>query len=244
MRQVRSMRMKYLAFAWAILGCVPADPPPARDFPTTDALAAVPSAPPVSRIPTFGKSGPVDQSGYHPEYVAARNELLRIAELRDTAALLRTVAPDIKVSFGGDGGLQGFRDHWRLSSPDTEIWAVLTDILIHGGRFSGDDSFTAPWTFSGLPDSLDAFSYLIVRDDAVSVYEKPDSSSAVVGTLSFDIVKAAPSQSEGSGFRAILLTDGNNGYVASSKIRSPLDYRAIFERRNGRFVLVALVAGD
>ena len=47
--------------------------------------------------------------------------------MRDTTALLRAVAPDIKSSFGGDGGVQGFRDHWRLSSPDTEIWAVLTD---------------------------------------------------------------------------------------------------------------------
>jgi hypothetical protein len=243
MLAVRTSQMKVLAFACLSLACNPADPPPARDFPTTDALATVPSAPPVSRIPTFGKSGPVDQSGFHPEYVAARNELLRIAEMRDTAALLRTIAPDIKTSFGGDGGLQGFRDHWQLSSPDTEIWAVLTDILIHGGRFSGDDSFTAPWTFTGLPDSLDAFSYLIIRADAVPVYEKPDSTSAVVGMASFDIVKAGPS-SEGTDFRSIVLTDGSNGYVAKSKIRSPLDYRAIFERRNNRFVLVALVAGD
>lgn len=241
----RSQFFVYLPLAWLILACSPAEPPPpAGDLPTVDdAAVAAPPAEAPPGILTFGKSGPIDQAGFHAEFNVFRAELRRIVEARDTVALFGAIAPDIKLSFGGDTGLQGLRDRWRINDPATQFWTVLGDILLHGGHFTGDDSFTAPWTFSGLPDSLDAFSHLIVRAEDVEVRERPDMDSPVLGLLSYDIVRAGPYQ-QGSGWRGIALANGGVGYVQASKIRSPLDYRAIFALRNGRWWLVALVAGD
>lgn len=245
MSHARSLMFVFLPLAWLALACGPSKPPPPEgDLPTIDDAAV--AAPPAKASPgilTFGKSGPVDQGGFHAEFNVFRAELRRIVEARDTVALFRVIAPDIKLSFGGGTGLQGLRDVWRLSDPSTEFWTVLGDILLHGGRFSGDESFTAPWTFSGLPDSLDAFSHLIVRAEDVEVRERPDVDSPALGLLSYDIVRAGPYQ-QGSGWRGIALADGGVGYVEASKIRSPLDYRAIFELRSGRWWLVALVEGD
>ena len=58
--------------------------------------------------------------------------------------------------------------------------------------------------------------------------------------------KVAPVD-EGSGRHAwmpVQLADGRTGWVASEFIRSPVDYRAIFARRAGRWLLEALIAGD
>ncbi len=214
-----------------------------KDFPTDTTIAAVkaPDAPPPAVL-LFGKSGPVDQAGFHPDFLEFRAELLRIAERRDTVALLKVIAPDFKASFGGDEGVQGLRDVYRVGAPDSEFWGLLTDVLLHGGRFDSDDRFSAPWTFHGLPDSLDAFTHLIIRAEDVPVRDAPSAEGRQLALLSYDIVRAGP-YAEGP-WRAIALVDGGVGYVEAVHVRSPIDHRAIFERRNGKWWLAILVAGD
>lgn len=234
------------ALAFSIAACGRAEqPPPPADFPTIDAPAATASqAPAASRLRSFGKAGPIDESGFYPEFLAFKNRLVRAVETRDAAALVSMLAPDIKVSFGGDAGIDDFRRTWRLDSPESEVWGVLTDILIHGGKFDGPDRFTAPWTFvAPLPDSVDVFSHVIVRAIAAQVYERPDSASPVIGELGYDIVRTHRDATP-SGWQAIELTDGTAGFITASQVKSPIDYRAIFERRNGTWMLAMLVAGD
>lgn len=226
----------------AVLACGPADSRPAAEIATPDSASSALSPTHVD-VPTFGKAYPVDEGPRDPGFAAFRDSLLRIVERRDTTALFAVLAPEIKSSFGGDEGIAGFREHWRLREPDTELWAVLLDVLQHGGRFSGPDHFYAPYTFDALPDSLDAFEHLIVRDSGVVVRERPDAASAAVAMLSFDIVRAGPYSTDPS-WRAIALADRRVGYVEGTSIRSPIDYRAGFERRAGRWWLVVLVAGD
>jgi hypothetical protein len=213
------------------------------DFPTDSTGAAVSTAgAPAPTVLLFGKSGPIDQGGYHPDFLEFRAELMRIAERRDTAALFRMIAPDFKASFGGDDGPQGLRDVYRVGAPDSEFWGLLTDVLIHGGRFDSEDRFTAPWTFGGLPESLDAFTHLIVRDEDVAVREAPDPESPAIALLAYDIVRAGPTSD--AAWRSVALSDGGVGYVEAAHIRSPIDHRALFERRDGRWVMTAFVAGD
>jgi hypothetical protein len=236
-------RVGALVVAVTAIACRPVDssrgadslPVPAVPAPPPDTQAAV-------HVATYGKAYPVDEGERDPGFAAFRDSLLRIIARRDTSALLAIVAPDVKVSFGGDDGLRGFREHWRLDDPDTELWATLDDVLRHGGRHSAG-MFVAPWTFHALPDSLDAFEHLVVRDSGVVVRERPDAASAALAVLSFDIVRAGPYGGK-SPWRAIALGDGRVGYVESSRIRSPVDYRAGFARREGRWRLVFFVAGD
>lgn len=230
-----------LAGVFVTLACGPADSRPAAEVAPSNSDSSAPPA--LVDVPTFGKAYPVDEAPRDPGFAAFRDTLLRIVERRDTTALFAIIAPEIKSSFGGDDGIAGFREHWRLGEPETELWAVLQDVLQHGGRFSGPDHFYAPYTFDALPDSLDAFEHLIVRDSGVVVRERPDASSAALATLSFDIVRAGPYSADPS-WRAIALANGRMGYIEGTRIRSPIDYRAGFERRAGRWWLVVLVAGD
>jgi hypothetical protein len=225
------------------VACGPAESDSTSDAAPADSASTV--LPPTAAvvIPTFGKAYPVDEALRDPGFAAFRDSLLRIVGRRDTTALFAVLAPEIKSSFGGDEGISDFRTHWRISESNTELWSVLQDVLQHGGRFTGPDAFYAPYTFGALPDSLDAFEHLVVRDSGVVVRERPDSASAALATLSFDIVRAGPYSAESS-WRAIALGEGRVGYVEGGRIRSPIDYRAGFERRRGRWWLVLLVAGD
>lgn len=194
-------------------------------------------------VPTYGKALPVDEAPNDSGFAAFRDSVLRMVAARDTAALMAIVAPDIKNSFGGNDGAAEFRAQWRLSEPDSELWAILADVLRHGGRFSGPDAFTAPYTFMALPDSLDAFEHLIVRAADVPVHAGRDSTSAILARLSHDIVRAGPYDPETT-WTAIALAGDGIGYVAADLVRSAVDYRLRFERREGRWLLVFLLAGD
>lgn len=241
----RFHRLLLAAFPIAI-ACAPDQPPAERRPSSPDSVvapvAALPTATLVA-VPTYGKAYPTDQASRDPGFLAFRDSLLRIVARRDTTALFAVMAPQFKSSFGENDDMDGFHRAWRPGDADTELWTVLDDVLRHGGRFLGPDVFYAPYTFLALPDSLDAFDHLIVRDSGVVVRERPDSASTAIALLSFDIVKAGPYSSD-TPWTAIALGDDRIGYVDAGKIRSAVDYRAGFERRDGRWLLVFLLAGD
>jgi hypothetical protein len=132
-----------------------------------------------------------------------------------TTELLRIVAPDILNSFGGDGGREEFRQTWGLAQPDrSQLWVALGFVLALGGRLHGDTAFYAPYTFEGTPG--DGFEALAVLGRNVVVRAQPDSSSAVIDTLSFEAVtkwrdghagRAAP-----RGWEPLRTSDGKAGW--------------------------------
>jgi hypothetical protein len=220
-----------------------ADEPVASALPPPSAARTGPSPAAATVVPTYGRVTPVDDALNDVGFRAFRDTVLRIVAARDTSALLAIVAPDIKNSFGGNDGAVDFRTAWRLGESDSELWGILDDVLRHGGRFTGPDAFVAPYTFMALPDSLDAFEYLMVRDEDVPVYTSPNEQSEIVARLSFDVVRAGPYLAEPA-WTAIAIGGDRFGYVQSHRIRSAVDYRLQFARRNGRWMLVFLVAGD
>ncbi len=48
----------------------------------------------------------------------------------------------------------------------------------------------------------------------------------------------------GGGWIGVTLKDGRRGYVAEQYIWSPVGYRAIFDKNNGKWTMTALIAGD
>jgi hypothetical protein len=239
-RPAQNARLLGTAFVAAALGACAATDDSAR---TPADSAVVSDSAPAGSVQTFGTVAPFDDAARDTSFLTFRDALLRTLAQRDTASLYAIVAPDIRVSFGPDNGIGAFREEWRPGEDDSEIWSVLDDLLRHGGRFTTPDLFIAPWTFFGLSDSLDAFEYLVVRDSGVIVRAAPDASAAVLARLSFEIVRAASTPAP-EGWTAIMTGDGRLGYVDADRVRSPVGYRAGFERRDGRWLLVFLAAGD
>ena len=191
----------------------------------------------------FGKARPVDEATRNASLAAARDTLLAIARRRDSAALAAHLSPTIKFSFGdSEGGPAGFFAHWHKYRSMDSLWATMVDVLEHGGRMRGADSFTAPWTFTALPDSLDGFEYATVRDSNVVVRATRSASGEALGTLTYDIVRVRAPAS--AGMREVGLRDGRKGFVDANAIRGPVEYRIGLRRSGTRWVIDFFVAGD
>jgi hypothetical protein len=202
-----------------------------------------PSAgPSLPALTGWGKARPKDEASQDPTLVAFRDTLRSIVERRDSAALAQRLAPTVKFSFGDSkGGPAGLFANWHQHRSMPQLWSTLSDVLAHGGVFE-TGSFYAPWTFKALPDSLDAFEYLVVRDSNVVVRAKPDAKDAGFGTLSYDIVRAGGPPD--SLWRAIKLKDDRTGYVEAQHIRSPVEWRIGIRKYGGRWLIDFFVAGD
>ena len=61
--------------------------------------------------------------------------------------------------------------------------------------------------------------------------------------LSYDIVRL-PGPGSSDGWVQIELVGGTEGFMASPFVKSPLGYRAGFEKINGRWRMFFFVAGD
>jgi hypothetical protein len=186
---------------------------------------------------------PVDQAPRDPSLVRFRQQLLEAIRTRDTTFVYAMLAPDVTNSFGGDGGVREFRETWDAGHPASKLWPTLDEIVRLGGAFTGDTMFAAPYVYSSFPGTYDGFEYGAIVGSNVRVRGRPFLGAPTIAALSHDVVRMANERGS-QGFEAILLSDGRRGYVATRFIRRPIDYRAVFVKRGGRWYLKALVAGD
>jgi|SRR6185295_5525677 len=214
--------------------------PAATSAPPATTSAAEPAAPRVNGP----KLMPLDAATDDPALVAYRDALLSAVKSHDIEAVIALVDPKIRTSFGGGGGAGNLRH--SLEQPGN--WNDLEQVLSLGGTFQGegaDRSFWAPYVYSAWPEAHDAFASLAVVAADVPLHETPDPNGPVVATLSYDIVTIAdqPTTKPGA-FRQVKTADGHTGWVESSKVRSPVGYRAGFLKQDGKWRMNALVAGD
>ena len=161
---------------------------------------------------------------------------------RNADALLRIVDPEIRVSFGSSSGIEAFKDY-HLSDREVDFWAEFDFILRHGGRLRTVDAFDAPYPFSDWPAEFDPFECLAVTGSRVRLRVEPSFTATTLTLISYAIVERLDYEPSADWWR-VRLADGRSGYMASRYLRSPVDYRALFEFKNGRWLLVAYIAGD
>ena len=193
---------------------------------------------------------PVDEGVRDPSFKAFRDGLLEALRRRDKKFVLSILDPKIRLSFGDDSGVEDFKKYWKIESANSELWDELSTVLSLGGTFDtsgGQRLFCAPYTYSRFPEDLDAFEYAPITGKDVRVRARPGASSRVVATLSYSIVRAEFSGTDGgrsSGWVKIVTPDGKPGYVSDKYIRSPVDYRACFRKARGKWLMTLFVAGD
>jgi hypothetical protein len=80
----------------------------------------------------------------------------------------------------------------------------------------------------------------------VSLRSLPMKDSTVVTHLDYSIVRVLDNRYWDKGIDELVKVQYENivGYVSHFELRSPTDYRACFEKLNGKYFLTALVAGD
>ena len=203
--------------------------------------AADPCFPPASRVPPTLL--PIDEASRRADFVEFRRRLLDAVARKDEAAVLAVVDPGVRIDFGDSGGTKSFKTQ-IIDSRDEDFWTEFGTILRLGGRFRMNDAFDAPYTFSAWPENLDSFECLAIIGTRVRLREAPRLDAKVVTHLDYAIVRFTPEKAETPGWRRVQLSDGRAGYVASRYARSPIARRALFQFHDGRWWLMAYVAGD
>jgi hypothetical protein len=185
---------------------------------------------------------PRDDATQVPSFFRFRAQLAEALRRKDKVFVREMLHPDIKLSFGGEHGLDDFEAMWKLDDPESRFWETLLRTLSLGGR--GDEKrFIAPYVYSEWPEDVDPFDFVAVIEDQAALHAVADAGSAVLARLSYEIVR--PLEQEGVGEWTRVRTGGGaEGYVRAGVLRSPVDYRAFFELEDGRWRMTIFLAGD
>ena len=150
--------------------------------------------------------------------------------------------PAIKLDFGGGSGLATLRE--RLAGDGgKQLWVELDSILALGCALQ-HDNLVLPWLFAQDLGAIDPFSAMIVTGNDVPVRASATSDASVTATLSWTAVELVNGLLPDAAFQHIRVPGGQAGYIATSALRSPLDYRIIANRKNGEWKIGAFIAGD
>ena len=199
---------------------------------------------------------PVDEAKNDASFLAFREKLIAAVKKRDAKFLLDTLDRDVKGSFGGDSGIADFKKLWKLDKPNSKLWNELLTVLTNGGTFSEREGlktkeFCAPYSFTVFPPDLDAFEYQMIFGSNVNLRAKPDSKSAVITQLSYNVVKVdyensikKPKSENDYSWLKVETLGGKKGFVNPEFVRSPIDYRGCFEKKNGKWKMTFFLAGD
>ncbi len=197
---------------------------------------------------------PVDEAAKDRSFLAFRTRLVAAAERKDAKFIYSIIDPDIKISFGIENGAANFRKLWKPEAKDSKFWEEFLPVIKNGGAFQADvgnkyDLFAAPFSYSSWPDGIDSFDHQLIFGSNVNLREGPSMDAKVIGQLSYNIVKTvqdpdAAMSDERPEWVKVETLGGITGYVSGQYVRSPIDYRAGFEKKRGQWKMTFFVAGD
>lgn len=198
---------------------------------------------------------PVDEASQDASFLAFRTKLIAAAERKDAAFILSILDPKINLSFGGDEGIADFKRIWKVNSKSSKFWDEFLRVIKYGGTWWKEKSvpkvFYAPYTFNTFPEDIDSFTHEAIFGSNVNLREGPSAESRVVAQLSYNIVtvETDPDTEAGKirekrGWSKVKTLGGLEGWVKNDLVRSPIDYRAGFEKKRGVWKMVAFIAGD
>lgn len=185
---------------------------------------------------------PVDRCSGIEGVPAFMTQLKAAVVKRDPRILMPLIAEDVTVDFGGSYGRKAFAEHWGLDKPASSgLWEALTDALSLGCVPVGK-ALVAPSLTEQIDDPRDPFLLWLARPGAL-LKAAASANSATVARLDWHLVEEDSERNSGE-WLAVRLADGRRGFVLATQLRSPFDYRAVLEKRGGKWVIAAFVAGD
>lgn len=240
----------------ALLAVLPAcdrsDPPSERLERAAEGLVAEVESESLPTPQPTGPWAPRDECSDMPGASAFLAAFESAIEARDADGLVALTADDVKLDFGGGAGHQQLRE--RLAASDGAFWETLDEMADLGCASDASSTITIPWYFAQeIP--VDPYAGAIVTGQDVPLYDSPSTGGEVLATLSWDAVEQLPADTPGEAFTKVKWSDTSaavepadgeavEGYVASENLRGIIDYRLIANRRNDRWRITALLAGD
>lgn len=169
--------------------------------------------------------------------------LVEAVQLRDVDALAAMADPAIKLDFGGGGGIEELKRQLNSVTPEHDLWKSLEQLLRLGCAKSGNNEIVMPWLFSQELGEIDPTAAMLVMGEDVPILPKPSASAKPIGAVSWDVVHVSAFD-PAKPFQPLSLPLHKEGWMATDKLRSVLDYRLMARRGGGGWRITALVAGD
>lgn len=186
---------------------------------------------------------PVDQCASDRSLVAFRAELKRTVAQRDAKALDAILADNVMADFDGGRGRGEFARIWNLEEPKTSpIWPELEHVLGLGCSMAHGTP-VIPYMAEAFASEDDLFDKMVVVRLGAKLRDHPNEGARVIANLN-DHVLEVGEESQVNGWVKAKMADGRRGYVRRNQLRSPLDYRATFEKIGGAWRMTSFVAGD
>ena len=197
---------------------------------------------------------PVDEASQDASFLAFRTTLVAAAERHDSKFILSILDPRIELSFGGHRGIKDFNELWEIEKPNSKFWGEFLPVIKNGGTFGRRNGkrtnvFFAPYTFTSFPNDLDGYEHSAIFGRNVNLRERPESNARVIEMLSYNVVQveeAVPQEANAgeAEWYKVRTLGGKRGYVKAEYVRSPLGYRAGFEKKRGKWKMTVFIAGD
>ena len=189
---------------------------------------------------------PVEQCRGDAEFSRVRQQVQKAVDKRDLQSLIALMSQDVRVTFGGQSGPERFSDFWTASDQDQELlWSKLASALRLGCAQAVDGEgkpYRAIPAMFVTGDGLDGFSTWASLPGAV-LRAKPDGKAAARMRLpSWTVLSEV--EHDGGSWIEVRTPKGRSGYVSTDEVRSLLDYRLVFGRRDGQWRITAFIAGD
>lgn len=238
-----SVAMPLLAL---LAACDRSDPPSERLGRAAEELVTKTEREPLPAQRPDGPWAPREECNDLPGAMDFLASLQAAIDMRDADALLALAADDVKLDFGGGAGKQELRE--RLAADEGAHWEMLAELLELGCAADDQTTITLPWYFA-QDIAVDPYMGAIVTGEDVPLYDTPANDASVLANLSWEAVEMLPDETESEGFDRVTWTDPEageqvEGYIVSEELRSIIDYRLIANRRNNRWRITALIAGD
>lgn len=235
---MRMPMMIGLALATALAGCERADGDPAA-APSNQASGAQSSQAPATPKGRFEpRNECIELPGVETFYSALETAI----ENRDADALLAITDANVKLDFGGGSGLRTFRE--RLAEEDGRLWESLEQLMALGCARAANGDLVLPWSFEQDMADLDPATALIVTGADVPMRSAAAIEAPTVETISWDAVSLTGGLDPEAPFQKVRTAGGKEGFIASDKLRSPLDYRLRVDAFGDSWRIVSFVAGD
>lgn len=178
-------------------------------------------------------------------YRELRRDIDDIVRSRDAQRLLALTDESILSSFGEDETREAFEQTWRLREQGaaSAFWREFEAVLSLGCGMR-DGALVFPYQFaSEAPEPADPFATFLTLGSAVPMRARPAERAPQTGTLDWDLIEQTDISEDGE-WSYVAAQGGREGWVRQSGLRSMVDFRAQFQRREGQWRLTVFVAGD
>ncbi|MCW7494426.1 SH3 domain-containing protein [Leptospira sp. 2 VSF19] len=200
--------------------------------------------------PVFLK--PVDTSREDKDFFSFKQKLEKSVKDKDVKFIESIVDPQISFAFSEDGMGKGkFLKYWKLDKnpKNSDFWNVLSQTINLGFTYK-DNIWSAPFLFNLTPESIDSYSFSLITGNTVNIRNKPSKQGTILTQLSWEFVKneydetnIKANPNEPCNWKKVCISDGQVGYICEQYLRSPMDHRVGFSKKNKNWMMIFFMEG-